>query len=162
MGHIQLARDERNGFFAVPVMVIRTENSTVITAGKEIENLTLYLDTGSSMTSIGQTDAERLGISLTRPTREDAFGIGGLSSMPVIKDFKFWILDESSGPVQIRLSRVAIVEDAEEAAVQSKGGFRKKVRRRGTGIGLFGMDSLDFLKATLTMRVHEGYATLDW
>lgn len=162
MGRIDLARDARTGLFAVPIMVVRTEVPQAVQTGAAFENETMFVDTGSTASGIGQEFAERLGIPINQPHRRGSYGIGGLRSVPVLMDFQFWVLEPNMGPVRVRLKEAAIVEDAEEEEMQRRGGMRRKIRKRGTGLSLFGLDSLEYLQATLTVRPHENSAHIEW
>lgn len=163
MPFVDLIRDPRTRFFAAPAVVPRRDlDGRSANSVDAFVNLEFFIDTGSNRTCIAEGIAERLGADLRHVERVPAAGIGGFASQPILKDFTFWLKTNDAGMFQVRLPQVTVVEDRDERVSRNRGGFTRSVRRRLPGVSLLGLDLLEVLRATLTVRAHEDFARIEW
>jgi hypothetical protein len=161
MGRLSLARDATRGFYCVPGM-IQKRLGAPIGSGSPFVNFEMFVDTGSNQTTISEDVAREVGIDIAKCERRGASGIGGLAKMPVVPKLELWLLEPAEGPVLIRLPQISIMENRELHERQVRGPLVRSRDSRSGGLNLLGLDALIELKATLTVRPHESYASLEW
>jgi aspartyl protease len=161
MGHLDLARDPKRGFYSVPGMIRKLPGAPT-GSGAPFVNLEFFVDTGSNQTIISEDVAAEIGVDLARVERRNASGIGGWAAMPVVTNLEVWILEPAAGPIPLKLPQVSVMENRERHDRIKKGPIIKTRDGRMQGVSLLGLDALEILKATLTVRPHESFAALDW
>ncbi|MCW6167900.1 MAG: hypothetical protein LVQ64_05595 [Thermoplasmatales archaeon] len=81
MGRLALVLDPEKGLYSAPVMILRGRTS-LSTTFPEATNFEMYVDTGSTITSISEDIARKLGLDLSQFPREHLGGIGGIRMPP--------------------------------------------------------------------------------
>lgn len=164
MGRVVLTRDPRTRLFALPAFAQLGPRAAPRRPGSSpIVPFEMYLDSGSSHTLIAEVVADQLGIDTKGLSRGNSAGIGGFAHPPVLPNFEFFVQDSiSTQPFQIRLPEVSIMEDRRERRKAVRSSMKGTVEQTMFGMSLFGLDALEYLRATFTLQPHTNTAFIEW
>ena len=116
----------------------------------------MYLDTGSSLTSIVDIDAAELEIDVPSLPREDVGGIGGVTSLPVTSNVTVTVLDSQNDPINLKMEKVAIFSATVKRKIKRNNGlYTQKGIVEGKMFDLFGLDVLEQLKGELIINMEK-------
>ncbi len=151
---IGLTYDESNGLFSVPVILSRIGYKTSFNTQNLRIQTNMYIDTGSSLTSIIDIDASRLGIDSSSLPKENIGGVGGITNIPVTNEIAITLLDLQNSPINVKLEKVAIFPSVVKRKIDKGGGlYRQKGTVEGRMVNILGLDSLESLRGKLIINM---------
>jgi hypothetical protein len=109
----------------------------------------MYLDTGSNLTSITDTEAERLKIDTHTVETIDVAGIGGVNKTLIVKNLHLFLLDISGNPVEIKLDVAINPASVKRTREKKRGVFTQTNTVSLEMVCLFGLDALIYLKGKI-------------
>lgn len=119
-------------------------------------NTLMYIDTGSSSTSITDIDAKELGVDINGLDMELTGGVGGFVHLPYISNLTFLLQGENSDYCIFTLKTVFIIKSkAKEKKVTGKG-KHKETSFTGDFFPLLGIDAFNELKGELYLSPSKG------
>lgn len=154
MPFTKLTWDANNHLYSFPALLMYVSGPGVGIPGEfkpnySKTNTLLYVDTGSTLTSITETEAFRLDIKISSLPLMDVGGIGGTAKHPMAQNIIFVILSDK-GPRQATLSNVAVLPTAVRRKVEKKNGvFKERGYVEGKMFALCGLDLLEKLGGKL-------------
>ena len=130
MSSTKLTWDVNNHLYSFPALLMYRSETGAGVPGEFKDNYSrtntvMYVDTGSTLTSITVTEAIGLGIEINSLPLEDVGGIGGTAKHPMAQNIIFTILSDK-GPRQATLSNVAVLPAAVRRKVEKKNGVYKE------------------------------------
>ena len=156
MSFIELSYDESKKLFAVPVILSRVKHLSGIKNQPISKQKLMYLDTGSSRTSIVDIDAIELEIDVESLPREDVGGIGGVTPLPVSNDVTVTVLDSQNNPINLKMEKVAIFPSTVKRKIRRNNGvFKERGYVQGKMFDLLGLDALEQLKGELIINMEK-------
>lgn len=164
MYKVELSFDPgRHLFSAAVVVLLRSSPGTGAppsgppSAGA-LQPVEMYVDTGSSASSITEDVAVRLGLHIEGLPKERIGGLGGFPRCPVASDIDFAL----AGKI-ISLDKVVILEPFREKVRTGKGVFKREGMMEHPPINLIGLDALAKLKARLVIdsAARRGWLEID-
>lgn len=148
MGSIPLTLDPSKKLFSVPVLVWYNSRP---------ENTLMYVDSGSTITSITTKEAESLGIDVRSLPTEPVGGVGGLSQMGVLYNVTLGVFDSTRSPVAVQLKKLGVNPSRVRRVKQRTDGIYKKTRETFSEmICLLGLDFIGELHGELVLRPDKG------
>ena len=116
MLYVELVFDKSKNPFAIPVMlkkkVDKPQYGSVSQVGApHLINEIMYIDTGSSLTSVTERIAEELGIDLNRLTSDEVGGIWGFTTIRITNDIVIIVNASDSQYKEIELEKIATNPD---------------------------------------------------
>lgn len=156
MAFIELSYDESKKLFAIPVILSRNKRTSSLKTETLHKQKLMYVDTGSSRTSIVDSDAVELEINVGNLPKEDVSGIGGITQLPVSNEITITLLDSQRLPVSIQLEKVTIFSSLVKRKIErNKGVYKERGYTQGKMVNIFGLDSLELLKSELIINMKE-------
>lgn len=154
MSSTKLTWDVNNHLYSFPALLMYNSGTGVGIPGEYKDNYSktntvMYVDTGSTLTSITETEAISLGIVISSLPLADVGGIGGTAKHPMARNIIFVILSDK-GTLQATLSDVAVLPTAVRRKVEKKNGvFKERGYVEGKMFALCGLDLLEKLGGKL-------------
>ncbi len=148
MPNLKLTWDTAKHLYSLPVMLVYRPMTSVGIPG-EVKptytrtNTVLYIDTGSSVTSITETEALALGIDIGTLPTESIAGIGGIIKHSMAKNITFVALSNGK-PLQATLDKIAVLPLEVKKKVEKRRGVY--VERGFASSKMFSLCGLDLLE----------------
>ena len=156
MGRVRLAKDSLSGLYSLNVSLVNNDT------GKNV-NVKMFLDTGSSLTSITETVAKDLRLEPDKLEREDIGGIGGMSSIPIAKNLELFILGEGSEPKIVKLKKIGINRDEIRRERRHGRGVDRRISVSTAGmVNLVGLDFIEQLKGKIVIDTVSSSGHIEW
>lgn len=158
MPSIPLTLDKFKHFFFVPALIFLDSSisgTIQVTRDETVKfvtcNTLMYIDTGSTLTSITDIEARSLGVDIKTVERELTGGIGGFAWVPCIEKVSF-VLQGNNSPVKFTLDRVGINHSKMKQEKTKGKGKSHIVTDTGEFVPLLGIDALKAMKAELVIN----------
>lgn len=151
--YIELTYDSERELFSAPVLL------TVGSGGDlRYQSEEMYVDTGSSISSVAVGTAEALGLDPSTLPRETIGGQGGFAAEPVASGVSVAI-----GGRQVELDKVRIALELREKVRKKSGKMRRVGERVVPALSLLGLDALRKLGARLIVDLSsQPTARIEW
>lgn len=124
----------------------------------------MYLDTGSSLTSINEKVATDLGINLHGLDTQSIGGIGAIKNTPIFRNVSLYFLLEGGTPHGVTLEKIAIHPDKiSDVKHKNDKNLKRKVTTSFEMVSLFGIDALEKIGGELVINAKNksGYIDLN-
>jgi hypothetical protein len=153
MRAVDLTFDKTRHLFSLPVTLLRKPEPTFGgPANPPYIYRSMYLDTGSNLTSITDKEASGLGINPERLRVEDVGGIGGMTRVPITHDVIIVVLDRNQNPAEIRLDNIGVHRTEIKRKIEKTHGvFKEKGYVGAQMVCLFGLDAVEKLKGKIEL-----------
>ena len=159
MTSIPLTYDRFKHLFFVPALIyLDRSKSGVLEVRKDKSakfiscTALMYIDTGSTLTSITDIEARTLQVDMSSLERELTGGIGGFSWVPCVENVNFVLQGDNSTARLFTLDRVGINHSKmTQKKVKGKGN-RRLVTDNGEFVPLLGIDALKKMNAELVLN----------
>lgn len=155
---IPLTFDRIKHLYSVPALIYLGGNKgKVLEVNRGNPNVTyhntlMYIDTGSTVTSITDTDARAMGLDLKSLELELTGGVGGFSWVPYVENVNFLLQGNNNSFGLFTLDRVGVTASKpKERKTVGKGNSRTSVRS-GEFFPLLGMDALEKMSGELRLN----------
>lgn len=164
MSYIELSFDENKNLFSIPVILTRKVDKPQYGSVSQFKashhiNEVMYIDTGSSLSSITQGIADKLSIDVNSLTLSEVGGIGGITMIPVTDDIIIIVGSNDSQFKEIKLDKIAVNPDNLTKKIKKgKGAFKQRGESSTPMFALCGLDALAQMggKLILDIRNKEG------
>ena len=152
MTSINLAWDKNKQLFSFPVMILKLSYGMPGSKENSLHlNTVIYVDTGSSISSITDNEASKLGLDINKLPTEKTLGIGGLTATRYAKDLTFIALSTNS-PLQAKLAKVAVLPSKVVVKREkNRGEYRETQNYEGNMLCLCGLDLLQYWHGKLVL-----------
>jgi hypothetical protein len=152
MPSIGLTWDKAKKLFSVPVhLQHRTTPSGEPPKYQGCQTI-MYVDTGSSLTSITDREAAELLIDVPSLSKEDVAGIGGITKIPIAREIILYFLLADGNPYGLSLDKVAVQPEEISRVREKNRGIYKQTRSiGGKAVCLLGLDAIEKMNGVLSI-----------
>ncbi len=155
MASIKLTWDKNKRLFSFPIMIMRSSSEPTGFQNQQHVKTEIYVDTGSSITSITDSEASLLGLDINRLPTEKTAGISGMTSTHYASDLTLIALS-SGNPVPAKLSKIAVLpSNLVNKREKTRGEFKETRTYESIMVCLCGLDLLEYWRGKLILDLEK-------
>lgn len=157
MGRLVLSKDSSKGLYSLNVVIFSQK------PGSETVPVKMFLDTGSTLTSITERVAGDMGVDIYSLPKENVAGYGSIRSTPYISNVDVAVLGDGGDLKIVTLKKIGINSDViAKEKIRGKGLGKRKVEVSAEMVNLAGLDLMAELKGKVFLDVTNSNGYIEW